>query len=218
MQRRALLATIGTATTAGCGWSQYTNDGGRGQRGPAPTEENGGSDGGGNGNGDEADDVPTSEGGDTPIEADEASLLLTLEDLESDEWEAVDPQSPETCNGFERDGPEYSFELEACATVHDDGETATEEYEKTLDSSIKTLSEQLDRSPVVGDEAALFAEGERENRIGQRWLRLVFLDSNATGRIDFVQDTGLSGGENVPDVTVDDVVVWGVRMHRKWRS
>lgn len=214
MQRRALLATLGAVTTAGCGWSQYTDgDSGGPPRGGAGS--NGESDDSDTESGEEP--LPSSEPVDGPIEADAEDLLLRLEDLDSDEWEETDLQVTGTCNTFGREGPEFSFSLVACATVYDDEETATEEYDGALDRSVKILSEQLDLSPEIGDEAAVFIEGERENRLGEKRIRLVFRDSNATGRVDFTQDAGM-GANDVPEVEVADVVGWGAKMHDRWSS
>lgn len=209
MQRRALLATLAAVPTAGCGWSQYTNDGSQGPRGPdsdAETET------------DEGESLPSSDGGDTPIEAPAEELLLRLADLESDEWAKTEVQTAATCNAFERGGSEYEFELQSCATVYDDEATAMEEYEGTLDQSRKALSEQSEVTPEIGHEAAIFLEGERENQVGERKIRLVFRDYNATGRLDFISDTEMSSGDDVPDVEIADVVGWAAEMHGRWRS
>lgn len=208
MQRRALLATVGAITTAGCGWSQYTDNG---KPGPEPNDGRETTDG-------EDEPLPSSEGGEGPIEADAEELLLQLADLESDEWERTEIQTAATCNAFERGGQEYEFELRSCASVYEDTETATEEYEGALDRSSKVLSERSSVTPEIGDEAAIFLEGERENHLGERKVRLLFRDSNAVGRIDFTQETGMSGSDDAPNVEIADVVGWGVEMHGRWRS
>lgn len=214
MQRRALLATLGSATLAGCGWSQYTNNGGR------PGGPSGPGDGGDETPGDEDEDesLPTSEGGDEPITAAAEDLLLRMEDLESDEWSETDVQTAGTCNAFERDGSEYSFDLQTCAAVYDDEETGIEEFESALDRNRKLFPEESDVTPRIGHEAAIFTEGKRQNDVGERRVRLVFRDWNATGRLDFTEDTGLQEGGNVPEIEIRDIVEWGVSMHDRWRS
>lgn len=215
MRRRALLSTIGIATLPGCGWSQYTNSGGGpGRRGDAPeTSTAEPSD-----NDDENEPLPSSEGGDDPITADAEALLLQLEDLDTDEWEEMDRETTETCNTFQREGSDYTFVLESCAAVYDDEATAEEEYESAVDRSRKILAEELDVTPEIGDRAAMFGESVNENRIGEQILRLLFVDSNATGQVEFTKERGISGGEGIPEVEARDVVEWGVRMHDRWRS
>jgi hypothetical protein len=214
VQRRALLATLGTITTAGCGWSQYTeSDSGPPGGDGAPNGESDDS----NTESDEQESLPSSDPVDGPIEAAAEDLLLTLDDLESDDWEETDMQVTGTCNTFGREGPEFSFSLVACAEVHDDAETATAEYDAALDRSLKVLTEQLDLSPEIGEAAAVFLEGERDNRLGEIRIRVLVRDSNATGRIDFTQNAGM-GEEDVPDVEVADVVGWAARMHGRWGS
>ena len=205
MRRRALLVTVGTVTTAGCGWSQTDEP-----RDPGETEST-------DERSDEQTELASSEGGSGPIEADAEKLLLGESDVESDGWSETDVQVTETCNTFARRGDSYSSSLESCAEVFEDEETATTEYQADLDRSLKVLSERLDVSPEVGDEAALFSEGERENKIGEIVIRLLFRDSNAVGRLDFTQDAGMGSNENVPDVGVPTVVEWGATMHDRWR-
>ena len=205
MRRRALLVTVGTVTTAGCGWSQTDEP-----RDPGEIESTDeGSDG--------QAELASSEGGSGPIEADAEELLLRESDVESDGWSETDIQVTGTCNTFARRGNGYSSSLESCAEVFEDEETATTEYQADLDRSLKVLSERLDVSPEVGDEAALFSEGERENKIGEIVIRLLFRDSNAVGRLEFTQDAGMGNNENVPDVGVPAVVRWGATMHGRWR-
>jgi hypothetical protein len=79
------------------------------------------------------------------------------------------------------------------------------------------LTEQLDLAPEIGEAAAVFIEGERDNRLGEMRIRLLFRDSNATGRVDFTQDADM-GAEDVPEVEVADVVGWGAEMHGRWGS
>jgi hypothetical protein len=211
VQRRALLATFAAVPTAGCGWSQYTNDSPQGRQGAAPDTDD-------ETETDESDPLPTSEGGSEPLEASAEELLLQRSDLDSDEWVETDIQTAATCNAFERSGPEYEFELQSCAMVYDDEATGMEEYDATLDRSRKTLVEESEVTPEIGHEAAIFLEGSRENRIGERKIRLVFRDYNATGQLDFVSDTGMSSGDTVPEVEIADVVAWGASMHGRWRS
>ena len=200
MRRRALLATVGAAPLAGCGWSRPDEQ-------PAPGESTG-----------EDRELASSEGGGGPIEASEEELLLRLGDLESPEWRSTDVPTTETCNTFERTGDEYSMTVDSCAAVYADESTAEEEHESALDRSLKTLDERLDAEPDIGDEAAFFNEGRRANRIGESVLRLVFRDSNATGRLEFVQNVRQGAGSDVPEVGVVAVSEWGARMHARWRS
>jgi hypothetical protein len=205
MRRRALLVTVGTVTTAGCGWSQTDE--------PRDPDEIESTDDGSDGQA----ELASSEGGSGPIEADAEALLLRESDVESDGWSETDVQVSGTCITFARRGDSYSSSLESCAEVFADAETATTEYQDDLDRSLKVLSERLDVSPEIGDEAALFSEGERENRVGELVMRLLFRDSNAVGRLEFTQDAGMESGENVPDVGVPTVVGWGATMHGRWR-
>ena len=205
MRRRALLVTVGTVTTAGCGWSQTDES-------RDPTEAESTDEGS-----DEQAGLASSEGGSGRIEANAEALLLRESDVGSDGWSETDVQVTETCNTFARRGDGYSSSLESCAKVFEDGETATTEYQADLDRSLKVLSERMGVSLEIGDEAALFSEGERENKVGEIVIRLLFRDSNAVGRLEFTQDAGMGSNENAPDVGFPEVVGWGATMHARWR-
>ena len=113
MRRRALLVTVGTVTTAGCGWSQTDEP-----RDPGEIESTD------EGSGGQAE-LASSEGGSGPIEADAEELLLRESDVESDGWSETDVQVTETCNTFARRDDSYSSSLESCAEVFEDEETAS---------------------------------------------------------------------------------------------
>ena len=238
VRRRALLGTVLSLTVAGCGWAQE-GDGG----GPGSPPEQGSGGGSSDGNGDEngsaddgseddesgndesgndvdEEDLATSEGGTDPIEKDAEELLLTLEDLDSEDWEETNAQITGTCNTFQREGEGFTFDLHVCAEVHDDEAAATEAYEGDLDRSIKLMTEQLDIEPEIGDDAAVISQGERAGRFGERTLRLLFRDTNATAKIDFTEHTGLTDKEDldIPEITPADVVEFGAQMHDQWRD
>lgn len=234
MKRRAVLGTLLSATIAGCGWAQENNGGGPD---PPPGQ---GSDGGGDGSdgnssdeedssgeersdddgGTDEEDLATSEGGTDPIEKPAEELLLTLEDLDSEGWEETNAQLSGTCNTFAREIEEAAFDLHACASVYDDEPTAVEEYAGDLDRSIKLMTEELDVSPEVGDEATVVRESSSDGNFGEVTIRLLFRDTNATAKIDLSSDTGLPtrGEDSDAAYTVEDVVEFGVRMHGHWRE
>jgi hypothetical protein len=200
-----VLATLGSVTLAGCGWSQE--------------QENSGPVGSGSGN----DGTPTpvelaeSEGGEGPIEADPEELLLAPEAIGS-EWEEVDIQRTGTCNAFERSSEGYTFTLETCAAVYDDEETATEEYESEVETSSKVMSEQPDLEPEIGDQAAVFQGQE----FRARTFRVRFRDTNATGMVDLTVERPFSDGESSDSEGLardaSDAADWAATMHGGWRS
>ena len=205
---------------AGCGWAQEDGGGGPDQQ---PGQGSDGSSDGGSSDDDggtSEEDLATSEGGTDPIEKDAEELLLTLEDLDSEDWEETNVQITGTCNTFQREGEGFTFDLHVCAEVHDDEAAATEAYEGDLDRSIKLMTEQLDIEPEIGDDAAVISQGERAGRFGERTLRLLFRDTNATAKIDFTENTGLTDKEDldIPEITPADVVEFGAQMHDQWRD
>ena len=205
---------------AGCGWAQEDGGGGPDQQ---PGQGSDGSSDGGSSDDDggtSEEDLATSEGGTDPIEKDAEELLLTLEDLDSEDWEETNAQITGTCNTFQREGEGFTFDLHVCAEVHDDEAAATEAYEGDLDRSIKLMTEQLDIEPEIGDDAAVISQGERAGRFGERTLRLLFRDTNATAKIDFTEHTGLTDKEDldIPEITPADVVEFGAQMHDQWRD
>ncbi|PSP56569.1 hypothetical protein BRC73_08360 [Halobacteriales archaeon QH_7_66_37] len=205
---------------AGCGWAQEDGGGGPDQQ---PGQGSDGSSDGGSSDDDggtSEEDLATSEGGTDPIEKDAEELLLTLEDLDSEDWEETNVQITGTCNTFQREGEGFTFDLHVCAEVHDDEAAATEAYEGDLDRSIKLMTEQLDIEPEIGDDAAVISQGERAGRFGERTLRLLFRDTNATAKIDFTEHTGLTDKEDldIPEITPADVVEFGAQMHDQWRD
>ena len=205
---------------AGCGWAQEDGGGGPDQQ---PGQGSDGSSDGGSSDDDggtSEEDLATSEGGTDPIEKDAEELLLTLEDLDSEDWEETNTQITGTCNTFQREGEGFTFDLHVCAEVHDDEAAATEAYEGDLDRSIKLMTEQLDIEPEIGDDAAVISQGERAGRFGERTLRLLFRDTNATAKIDFTEHTGLTDKEDldIPEITPADVVEFGAQMHDQWRD
>lgn len=205
MRRRAVLVTLGSVALAGCGWSQE--------------QENSGPAGSGSGNGGTPTPVELaeSEGGEGLIEGDPEELLLAPDAVGS-EWQEVDIQRTGTCNAFERSGEGYTFTLETCAAVYDDEETATEEYEREVDTSRKVMSEQPDLEPEIGDQAAVF-QG-REFR--ERTFRVRFRDTNATGMVDLTVETAFREDESseseVPEQDASDATEWAATMHGEWRS
>ena len=211
---------------AGCGWAQEDGGGGPDQQpgqGSDGSSDGGSSDDDGDTDGDSGtseEDLATSEGGTDPIEKDAEELLLTLEDLDSEDWEETNAQITGTCNTFQREGEGFTFDLHVCAEVHDDEAAATEVYEGDLDRSIKLMTEQLDIEPEIGDDAAVISQGERAGRFGERTLRLLFRDTNATAKIDFTEHTGLTDKEDldIPEITPADVVEFGAQMHDQWRD
>lgn len=233
MNRRAVLAGLLSVPLAGCGWAQENQgDGGPGQQ---PGQ---GSDGGGSGDGssddassdddgDTGDDsgtdeenLATSEGGADPIEKPAEDLLLTLEDLDSEGWEETNAQLSGTCNTFARDVDGVPFDLYACVSVYDNESTAVEEYEGDIDRSSKLMTEELDVSPDIGDEAAVIRESESDGNFGEVTIRLLFRDTNTTGKIDLISERGLptEGEDTGPAYSVEDVVEFGARMHERWRE
>lgn len=217
MRRRALLGTIGAVLIAGCGWSQEQQEGD--PRG-GPPQRGDGSDGPEN---DEVndEDLAASEGGDELIETEPEELLLRAADLDWEGWEETDSQGTGTCNAFEGAGEEFEVSLEACAAVYDDETAAIEGYEDELGLGRKLLTERVDVDPDVGDEAALFREGSRDGLLGEQGFRLVFRDSNATGRIHFTiyrSDQADDEAELGPDGGVSGVIEWGATMHSRWRG
>ncbi|PSP92206.1 hypothetical protein BRC87_00620 [Halobacteriales archaeon QS_4_66_20] len=211
---------------AGCGWAQEDGGGGPDQQpgqGSDGSSDGGSSDDDGDTDGDSGtseEDLTTSEGGTDPIEKDAEELLLTLEDLDSEDWEETNAQITGTCNTFQREGEGFTFDLHVCAEVHDDEAAATEVYEGDLDRSIKLMTEQLDIESEIGDDAAVISQGERAGRFGERTLRLLFRDTNATAKIDFTEHTGLTDKEDldIPEITPADVVEFGAQMHDQWRD
>ena len=226
MNRRAVLAALLSVPLAGCGWAQEDGGGGPDQQpgqGSDGSSDGGSSDDDGDTDGDSGtseEDLATSEGGTDPIEKDAEELLLTLEDLDSEDWEETNAQITGTCNTFQREGEGFTFDLHVCAEVHDDEAAATEVYEGDLDRSIKLMTEQLDIEPEIGDDAAVISQGERAGRFGERTLRLLFRDTNATAKIDFTEHTGLTDKEDldIPEITPADVVEFGAQMHDQWRD
>lgn len=217
---------------AGCGWAQEDGGGGPDQQPGQGSDGSGSGDGSSDGgssdddgdtdddSGTSEEDLATSEGGTDPIEKDAEELLLTLEDLDSEDWEETNAQITGTCNTFQREGEGFTFDLHVCAEVHDDEAAATEVYEGDLDRSIKLMTEQLDIEPEIGDDAAVISQGERAGRFGERTLRLLFRDTNATAKIDFTEHTGLTDKEDldIPEITPADVVEFGAQMHDQWRD
>ena len=226
MNRRAVLAALLSVPLAGCGWAQ--KDGGDGPDQQPGQGSDGSSDGGSSDDDGDTDDdsgtseedLATSEGGTDPIEKDAEKLLLTLEDLDSEDWEETNAQITGTCNTFQREGEGFTFDLHVCAEVHDDEAAATEAYEGDLDRSIKLMTEQLDIEPEIGDDAAIISQGEHAGQFGERTLRLLFRDTNATAKIDFTEHTGLTDKEDldIPEITPADIVEFGAQMHDQWRD
>ena len=217
---------------AGCGWAQEDGGGGPDQQPGQGSDGSGSGDGSSDGgssdddgdtdddSGTSEEDLATSEGGTDPIGKDAEELLLTLEDLDSEDWEETNAQITGTCNTFQREGEGFTFDLHVCAEVHDDEAAATEAYEGDLDRSIKLMTEQLDIEPEIGDDAAVISQGERAGRFGERTLRLLFRDTNATAKIDFTEHTGLTDKEDldIPEITPADIVEFGAQMHDQWRD
>ena len=211
---------------AGCGWAQEDGGGGPDQQpgqGSDGSSDGGSSDDDGDTDDDSGtseEDLATSEGGTDPIEKPPEDLLLTLEDLDSEGWEETNAQLSGTCNTFAREIEEVTFDLYACASVYDDESTAVEEYEGDLDRSIKLMTEELDVAPDIGDEAVVVEESSSDGNFGEVTIRLLFRDTNATGKIDLTSDTGLpterQGGD--PEFTVENLVEFGARMHDRWRD
>jgi len=233
VNRRALLGTALSLVVAGCGWAQ---EGGQEPGAPPDQESSGDGSGDGSSEGGSADDgdgggdnddsgtpeetLATSEGGDEPIEKPAEQLLLRLADLGSEGWEETNAQLTGTCNTFGRDTEKDSFELHACASVYDDEPTAVEEYEGALDRSTKLMTETLDTAPEIGNEASVIRESEADGNFGEVTIRLLFRDTNATGQIDLISDSGLpTEGEDQGAVyTVEDLGELGARMHDRWRD
>ena len=234
MKRRAVLGTLLSATIAGCGWAQEED-----RRGPGGPPRQGSDGGGDESDGDSSDeedssgeersdddggtdeeDLATSEGGTDPIEKPAEELLLTLEDLDSAGWEGTNEQLSGACNTFAREVEEVTSDLYACASVYDDESTAVEEYEGDLDRSIKLMTEELDVAPNIGDEAAVVRKGSPDGNFGEVTIRLLFRDTNATGKIDLISDRGppTEGQGGDPEFTVEDLVEFGARMHDRWRD
>jgi hypothetical protein len=226
VNRRAVLAALLSVPLAGCGWAQEDGGGGPDQQpgqGSDGSSDGGSSDDDGDtddDSGTDEEDLATSEGGTDPIEKPAEELLLTLEDLDSEGWEETNAQLSGTCNTFAREIEEAAFDLHACASVYDDEPTAVEEYAGDLDRSIKLMTEELDVSPEVGDEATVVRESSSDGNFGEVTIRLLFRDTNATGTIDLISDTGLptegQGGD--PEFTVENLVEFGARMHGHWRE
>ena len=211
---------------AGCGWAQEDGGGGPDQQpgqGSDGSSDGGSSDDDGDtddDSGTDEEDLATSEGGTDPIEKPAEELLLTLEDLDSEGWEETNTQLSGTCNTFAREIEEAAFDLHACASVYDDEPTAVEEYAGDLDRSIKLMTEELDVSPEVGDEATVVRESSSDGNFGEVTIRLLFRDTNATAKIDLISDTGLPTRVEDSDAayTVENLVEFGARMHGHWRE
>jgi hypothetical protein len=202
-----VLATLGASVVAGCGWSQ---DGERGE----PAGDTGGSEDDG------AEELAESEGGEGLVEADAEELLLGLDAVGS-EWEETAIQRTGTCNAFEWDGDTFTYTLETCARVYDDEATATEEYERGVETSAKLLARRLDLDPAIGDQAAVFRDGRKTNQWSEFHVRVQFRDANATGRVEFTEDapSGQPGERlGVPEQYPSDVVEWAAAMHEEWRD
>lgn len=197
-----MLAVVGAVATAGCGWSQD----------PGP----------GRGQAEEPEETPRptlagSEGGDGPIEAGAGQLLLTLDDLDAGGWRATDVQTTKTCNTFQRHSEDYAFGVKSCAEVFDDEAAAREEFQGAVDRGPKLLDERAEREPDIADETAVFTNDGGFPRTEGPNIRLLFRDTNATGRIDFTENVHSDTGD-VPQYGIVDVSVWGVRMHARWRD
>jgi len=231
MNRRAVLAGLLSVPLAGCGWAQENDREGADQPPSQGSDGSGSGDDssdGGSSDDDDADDdsgtseeeLATSEGGADPIEKPPEDLLLMLEDLHSEGWEETNAQLTGTCNTFAREIEEATFDLVACASVYEDESTAGEEYEGDLDRSIKLMTEEMDVAPEIGDEASVIREGEADGNFGVVTIRLLFRDTNATGKIDLTSAQGLpTTDEDEGQVyTVEDVVEFGARMHDRWRE
>lgn len=215
ISRRAVLATVGSATVAGCGWSQEQQRSGPQDGAPQQGDSSNGDE---NGQGEE---LATSEGGGTLIEKESDALLLRREDLDWDGWQQTDHQGAGTCNAFEGSGDEFEARLEACAAVYESESAAVEEYEGELDRAEKLLSGKVDVDPEIGDDAALYREGSRDGTLGEEGLRLLFRDANGTGRIQYTLSQDGFGEEEVtsgPEGGVSGVVEWGALMHDRWRD
>lgn len=207
VRRRAVLATLGAFVVGGCGWSQ---DGGRSD----PAGSTGGSED------DEVSELAESEGGEGFIEADAEELLLGVASL-GPEWAETEIQRTGTCNAFEWDGDTFTYTLETCAAVYDDEETATGEYESGVETSDKLLAQRLDLDPAIGDQAAVFRDGLKTNQWSEFHVRVLFRDTNATGRVEFTEDAPPGEpGERlaVPEQYPSDVVEWAAAMHEGWRD
>jgi hypothetical protein len=200
VRRRAILAAVGAVAAAGCGWSQDP--------------------GGDSAGGDEETPRPTlaeSEGGDGPIEVDAGRLLLTIEDLDAGAWRETDVQTTKTCNTFRRGNEDYSFVIESCAEVFEDEAAASEEFDAAVDRAPKLLGERADREPEIGGKTAVFTNDGGFPRSDGPTIRLLFRDTNATGRIDFTEEIRSDTAE-IPQYGIADVSVWGARMHDRWRG
>lgn len=226
MKRRALLGAALSAAVAGCGWAQERDGpGGPPEQGSDGGSGDDGSDGSESGDGGSDDDVDeenlaSSGGSEGLIEKDAKQLVLAPGDLEADGWEETNAQLSGTCSTFERAGEDRTFELESCATVYEDVETAKEEFQSDLDRSLKLMEEQLDVEPDIGDRAAAIRSGPREGDPGKSVLRLLFRDSNGVGRVDYIDTAGILALENeeVEKIQVDTAVEFGATMHDRWRD
>lgn len=200
VRRRAMLAAVGAVAAAGCGWSQDPgkNRAGGSEETPRPT-------------------LAESEGGDGPIEVEAGQLLLTIEDLDSGGWRETDVQTTKTCSTFQRGGEGYSFGVKSCAEVFDDEAAASEEFQGAVDRGPKLLEERADREPEIGDETAVFTNDGGFPRTEGPNIRLLFRDTNATGRIDFTEEIRSDTAE-VPEYGIAHVSAWGARMHGRWRG
>lgn len=205
MRRRAVLATVGAVTLAGCGWNQEQGSESGGDGG---TDDDGTPDPG---------ELAESESGDEPIEDDPEDLLLSAEAVGS-EWSAKEIQRTGVCNAFEQTGELWTLSIETCAAVYDDEETAVEEYESSVETSERALAEQLDLEPEIGDEATVFRGSDRLADV----FRVRFRDTNATGLVDLSVEVfpGPEGEEpeEAPDRDETDAVEWAATMHGAWRA